>query len=157
MKKYLKSLLGFPVGVMLLALSYVLVYLVDGETSYLTELGKLTNIRFFISQCLYSGIAYIVVFESIRIFNEFQKDGITGGIVLKAFAEIVVICVSIPLIKAILKAKHTMAGEVGTLLVGTAVLSLIICAIGYMSFQIIENKKINKALKEKNKKEKSEN
>lgn len=156
MKKHLKALRGFPFGIMMLVVSYVFVYLIDGEATYIYELEKITNIKFLIAQCIYSGIVYTVIFEAIILFDGFQKrysKNITWGAMFKFLIGVFTICITLPLIDFALNTKNTMSEEVGAVLIGIAIISMIIGAIGYIIYQSIENCKINRALKEKNNKE----
>lgn len=156
MRKHLKALRGFPFGIMMLAISYAIVYLIDGEEIYIRELGYLTNVRFLIAQCAYSGIVYTILFEAIILFNDFQKryaKNITWGGLAKFIVGIFVICLILPLIDFALNVQNTMSEEVGTVLIGTAIISMIFGAIGYIIYQTVEKVRINKALKAKNQKE----
>ncbi|MBR2290334.1 MAG: hypothetical protein IJ867_07130 [Clostridia bacterium] len=155
MKKHLKALRGFPFGIMMLAISYALVYLIDGEATYIHELGYLTNVNFLIAQCVYSGIVYTILFEAVILFDGFQKrysKNVTWGAMFKFIAGVFVICLLLPLVDLVLKVENTMSQEVGTVLVGLAIISMIVGAIGYIIYQTIEKNKINQALKEKNQK-----
>jgi hypothetical protein len=61
MKKVnLKFLIGFPIGVMMLLLSYIIVYCLDGESEYLAEFTRLQDINVLINQVVVSGLSYTV-------------------------------------------------------------------------------------------------
>jgi predicted nucleic acid-binding protein len=61
MKKVnLKFLIGFPIGVMMLFLSYIMVYYLDGESEYLAEFTRLQDINVLINQVVVSGLCYTV-------------------------------------------------------------------------------------------------
>ena len=155
MKRHLNALKGFPFGIMILAISYIIIYVVDGENTYLVELSKLTDIRFLIAQLLYSGIVYIVIFEVGILFNLFQKKyskNLTWGAMLKFMVATLIIGTIIIVISDVLDVKGTMSGEVGSVVTGIATILLVTLFIVYIIYQLIEEFKINKALKERNSK-----
>ena len=159
MKKHLKALIGFPVGIMMLAVSYIFVYIIDGQQTYVLELEKLTDINFLVAQSLYAALAYIILFEAIILFVSFTKrysKNITWGAMLKFAIGIFAFCIILPLIDLVLNTRNVMDGEVGTVLLGTEVIVMILAAIIYCIVKLIEEHKINEALKEKNSKENQE-
>ncbi|MBR1539693.1 MAG: hypothetical protein IJ629_00655 [Clostridia bacterium] len=153
MRKHLKALLGFPVGIAMLVVSYVIVYLIDGQSTYLLELGRLEDIKVLVAQSLYSALAYVVLFEAMILFTAFTKrysKNITWGAMLKFIIGVFVFCLILPLIDLVLGTKNVMDGEVGTVLIGTEIIVMILVAVVYCIVHSIEEVKINKALKEKN-------
>ena len=155
MKKHLKALYGFPVGIAMLALSYVIVYLIDGEETYLHELLKLTDIKFMAAQAIISGIAYILLFEAVILFNAFSKrysKKITWGALFKFILGVAIFGVAPQIIDFVFKTRDVMSGQVGSVLVGTEFIILLVGAIIYCIVHTIEEIKINKALKERNSK-----
>ena len=153
MRKHLKALLGFPVGIAMLVVSYVIVYLIDGQSTYLLELGRLEDIKVLVAQSLYSALAYVVLFEAMILFTAFTKrysKNITWGAMLKFIIGVFVFCLILPLIDLVLGTKNVMDGEVGIVLIGTEIIVMILAAVVYCIVHSIEEVKINKALKEKN-------
>lgn len=153
--KKLRLLIGFPIGIAMLAVSYILVYLVDGQETYVMELAKLTDVKYFTAQVIFSGIAYLAVIGYAKVYDSFSKrkeKGITWGDLAKLIISTFVLAGVIPAIAAILDTKETMSGEVGTMLVGTAIIALIVAAIVAVFKNCSENRKINQALKEKKEK-----
>ena len=72
-KNLLKSLSGFTLGVTLLIIAYVGVYFIVGETTFVTEIQQLQNIRFLIIQTLVSGIAYYLLILLLNFYKDFHE------------------------------------------------------------------------------------
>ena len=74
MKKYVNILKGFCVGNFMLMLSYIIIYLCDGNTVYMSEISKLTNFKFMLSQFISSGLTYVIVYATIILGNDLFKN-----------------------------------------------------------------------------------
>ncbi len=147
MKKYLKLLIGFPIGIFMLAITYILIYCIDGEATYISEISKLLEFEFMIEQFIFSGIVYTLVFLTLQIFIDiFSKCHLTWK-GLGKFCGIYVLMIGFFLISSIM--LDTLNGYSGTVFVGISVLLMIIISIGHVFYQVILNRKLNKALKEK--------
>ena len=74
-KKYLiSSIIGFPIGVTLLMLSYICIYFFVGESIFNIEINKLENINTLIFQIILSGLDYYLVFVSFHVFEELNNS-----------------------------------------------------------------------------------
>lgn len=162
MKKFLKCLIGFPIGALMLFISYILVYLIDGETTYIIELSKLSNVGFLIDQVFNSGLVFVVLMIMNLYYEKWiNKKYPTIKEVLIEFLKVSVVflvygCVGLlfnQITSKCFNISKTMSGEVGQTVVGIGIIYLIIYAVGYVIYQSYEEFKINKALKEKNKTE----
>ena len=72
-KILIRSLAGFPVGVMLLMLEYASVYFIVGDTVFNTELNQLHNINTFIFQMVSggtSGALLFVLYYTLQVIQE---------------------------------------------------------------------------------------
>ncbi len=156
MKKYLKALKGFPVGNLVLILTYVIVYFLDGNEVYTAEMSKLLWFRFMLSQVVFSGITYVVVFETIIIMRELFEE---NSINVKNKSKVHLICkyaiiylallVIALLASKLIRAKGSLKGYIGTCFMGSSILFMIVASIAYVVVQTVQTVRINKALKEK--------
>ena len=156
MKKYFKSLLGFPVGNMLLALTYVLIYLVDGELSFSSEIARLVEFKYMLGQFIFSGIeCTIILFTIIYVKNMFETDykertmkSIWSSLVKFIFVLAVNFGVC-EIISIILNRRGSLKGYSGTVFNKMILIILIAIAVVYVIHQELQNTKINNALKRK--------
>ena len=76
MKKILlKSLFGFTLGITLLVMAYVSIYFISGEDVFIAEMQQLQNIKTFITQVLFSGMAYFIIIAFLYAsFISFVND-----------------------------------------------------------------------------------
>lgn len=68
-KIFIRSVIGFPIGVTLLMLSYICVYIFLGEDTFNLELYQLHNINTFILQIVSFGIFGCTMLFSFELFN----------------------------------------------------------------------------------------
>ena len=68
-KILIRSLAGFPVGVILLMLAYASVYFIVGDTVFNTELNQLHNINTLLTQIISVGISGYMLFAIFGIIN----------------------------------------------------------------------------------------
>lgn len=61
------SLLGFPIGIMLLMVNYASIYLIAGENVFVTEISQLQNVTTLLLQLIVIGFAYFLSFININI------------------------------------------------------------------------------------------
>lgn len=146
MKEYLKR---FSIGVFMLIISYICVFLVDGEEIYLAEVLKLTDVKYLAVQAFYSGLTYVIVLGTIEVFNtSFDNNWKEIAKCLVKYAILGVIILGIYFISK--NKMHVMDNEVGALVIGLGIITMI---MGFVTKGIhygVENHKINEALKEKN-------
>ncbi|MBO4293206.1 MAG: hypothetical protein J5881_02310 [Clostridia bacterium] len=65
-KLFTSSLIGFPIGVTLLILSYAGIFCIVGEDAANKELLQLNNIRTLVYQAMVMGLAYFIVFVNLN-------------------------------------------------------------------------------------------
>ena len=70
LKKVLsQALIGFPLGVTLLMISYVCIYFIAGESAFYIEISQLQNIKTLIFQMGILGLIYYIVTLQIYTFS----------------------------------------------------------------------------------------
>jgi len=148
MKKYLKCLLGFPIGNCILLLTYILVCLIDGEARFQEEFSKLLEFRYFIAQVVFSGIVYVIIYEAVQVLTEFSKKekGVTWGDLFKFLGGYLVIIVVGLLLSDLINRRGSLQEYVGDVFIGISTLVLILAVIVYIIYNAVQNRKINKAL-----------
>lgn len=155
MKRFLEGIKYFPSGVLLLFISYVIVYFVDGKETYLIELEKLTSVNVLIYEIIVSGVALSVVGMIISALKDFEarRDGVLRWKDLIKIVLIVVfvtaICIIDTLVEKVYPRAHYFDGEVGTVFAGLVCILLIATSIIYIFYKSIECKKMNIALNQK--------
>lgn len=153
MKKQLKLLIGFPVGVMVLMLTYVLIGAVDGQAPYAAEIAKLAEYKYLLGQVIFSGMSYIILAYFLGVLREFGNKSNSEKHTYKEMAKFIIgILVVVPLcfgISAILDRRGTLNGYVGEVFYQITTIILIVAVVSMIVHTIAESVKINKALKKK--------
>lgn len=157
-KVLLKSLVGFTVGVTLLMIAYVSVYFVAGEDVFVNEIAQLQDVKILISQILFIGLAYYLLFIVFHILLILQEELTENRHVVKYHYKYVVATMSsvvvVSLINIILLEKTQIYSEnIGMLniiivVIVYALAGLYVCIRNSMQSPLI--KKINQKLKERN-------
>ena len=80
MKKHLKPMVGFTKGIVLLALTYVLIGAIDGNPNYTEEIMKLTDYRYLLAQVIFAGMSGVIIAYMVAFFIEFTKKGTNGKV-----------------------------------------------------------------------------
>ena len=148
MKKYLKCLLGFPIGNCILLLTYILVCLIDGEARFQEEFSKLLEFRYLLAQVAFSGLAYVVVYVAVQALGEFskrEKGVILGDLIrfLSTYAIIIVVGIALSFL---IDRRGTMKDYVGDIFIRVSIIIVAIASITYVIYNVIQERKINKAL-----------
>ena len=138
-----KSLIGFPIGIMILAIMYILLYLINGAENFTIEVMQLANIHIFINQFLMSGILFYILILVFNIGKNVDNDK-------KEYKKIVALTILV-ILSLIL--TRFIAGTENVKYVFTLIYILSYIAIGlYMMINdIITKNMINKKLKERKK------
>lgn len=69
-KKLLQSLIGFPIGAFIMGMIYLLIYVISGKNTYITQIIQLTNISVFIKELVVIGISmYVATLTYLLCFN----------------------------------------------------------------------------------------
>ena len=156
MKKVLKILLGFPIGVAVLVLAYILIGAIDGSAKFAEEVSKLTEYKYMLAQVAFAGIDYIIVAYAMKTIKDtFTISEDNSFLTWKGLGKFLLVClVVIPvaiILSNIIDRKGTLNGYVGEVFFGITVLGMIVIGVGYGIYYGMQLKKINKALKEKQK------
>ena len=69
-----KSLIGCPIGTMILGIMYVLIYLICGEEKFSIEIMQLGNIHIFVNQFLMSCILFYILTLVVNIGKNLEND-----------------------------------------------------------------------------------
>ena len=151
MKKYLKSLIGFPVGNLMLALSYVLIYVVDGEATYITEIAKLSEFKYMLGQFIFSGMIYTIVLLTISFITEIfgNNEKATAKNLGKFIVLLGVMFAVCKTISLIINRRGSLKGYSGTVFYTISIVVMVAVSIGYAIYREVQNKKINNALKKR--------
>ena len=138
-----KSLIGFPIGTMMLGIMYMIIYLINGEVNFTFEIMQLANIHIFINQFLMSGILFYILILVFNIGKNVDNDK-------KEYKKIVALTILV-ILSLIL--TRFIAGTKNVKYVFTLIYILSYIAIGlYMMINdIITKNMINKKLKERKK------
>lgn len=159
MKKFLKHLIGFPIGVTMLAVTYILIGAVETNEVFTNEIMKLNDYKYLFAQVVLSGLSYVLVayivdflidsYNRNRIENYLTWKGL--GIYLLKILVIPAICVTVV---NLVDRKGTLDNYVGEVFMKITVIGMIAAAIIIMINNEVQCRKINKALKEKQEQEK---
>lgn len=156
-KILIKSLVGFPVGVMLLMLAYASMYFILGNNAFNAELNQLHNINTLITQIISVGISGYMLFVIFEIINVFENKEVENDLIKKYNWKMalillleIILCI---LIAAILGSTRIFSKNISDIniliLVIICVLSgLAICIKKLYETHII--KEINQKIKERN-------
>ena len=138
-----KSLIGFPIGTMMLGIMYMIIYLINRQVNFTFEIMQLANIHIFINQFLMSGILFYILILVFNIGKNVDNDK-------KEYKKIVALTILV-ILSLIL--TRFIAGTKNVKYVFTLIYILSYIAIGlYMMINdIITKNKINKKLKERKK------
>ena len=138
-----KSLIGFPIGTMMLGIMYMIIYLINGEVNFTFEIMQLANIHIFINQFLMSGILFYILILVFNIGKNVDNDK-------KEYKKIVALTILV-ILSLIL--TRFIAGTKNVKYVFTLIYVLSYIAIGiYMMINdIITKNNINKKLKDRKK------
>lgn len=140
----LKSIIGFPIGVMLLIISYLCVYYIGGENVFENEINQLKDIGIFLNQFIVSGISYYIMLIALKLLildkSNSMKERIISTIIM-------IICI----ISSMLLIKYSKVSEILSYIqIAIWVLaSVLFCIIGIVI--VLKDKYlINKKIKELN-------
>lgn len=156
-KILIKSLVGFPVGVMLLMLAYASMYFILGNNVFNAELNQLHNINTLLTQIISVGISGYMLFVIFEIINVFENKEVENNLIKKYNWKMaliilieIILCILIATILGSTRIFSKNISDINILiLVIICVLSgLAICIKNLYETHII--KEINQKIKEKN-------
>ena len=156
-KILIKSLVGFPVGVMLLMLAYASMYFILGNNVFNAELNQLHNINTLLTQIISVGISGYMLFVIFEIINVFENKEVENNLIKKYNWKMaliilieIILCILIATILGSTRIFSKNISDINILiLVIICVLSgLAICIKNLYETHII--KEINQKIKERN-------
>ena len=159
MKRYLKHLIGFPIGVTMLAVTYILIGAVEASEIYTNEIMKLNDYKYLFAQVFLSGVSYLIVAYTVNFLvafyekNRVERNMSWGGLVKYILGLVVIPAICFGVIQLVDR-RGTLNNYVGEVFMEITVLGLIAAVIISIINDLIQCRKINKALKEKQAKEK---
>ena len=139
-----KSLIGFPIGTMMLGITYMIIYLINGEANYTFEIMQLANIHICINQFFISCILFYILILVFNVGKNLDNNK-------KGYKKLILLTILV-ILSLIL--TRFIAGTENVKYVFTLIYILSYIAIGlYMMINdIITKNMINKKLKERKKK-----
>lgn len=144
-----KFLLGAPIGVAVLMISYLLVYLLEGNTEYVAEISQLVKPEILLNQIIWSSVTYLALGFVFQCFEEYanrENNDVGKKKIVKFFIAILVYSIVVFLMDKIAIFVDEMV--VNTFL-GLGTISIIISITLYVLKTNIEINKINKKLNTK--------
>lgn len=138
-----KSLIGFPIGTMMLGITYMIIYLINGEANYTFEIMQLANIHICINQFFISCILFYILILVFNVGKNLDNNK-------KGYKKLILLTILV-ILSLIL--TRFIAGTENVKYVFTLIYILSYIAIGlYMMINdIITKNMINKKLKERKK------
>ena len=138
-----KSLIGFPIGTMMLGITYMIIYLINGEANYTFEIMQLANIHICINQFFISCILFYILILVFNVGKNLDNNK-------KGYKKLILLTILV-ILSLIL--TRFIAGTENVKYVFTLIYILSYIAIGlYMMINDITTKNtINKKLKERKK------
>ena len=143
---FTKSIVGFPIGIMFLMISYGSVYLVGGQEIFANEINQLKNIDVFLNQIIVSGIVYYIIFALMKSIMLYESDSIKNGII-KFIIELAVMIICFLLIKF-----AEFSSNLVYMYIVVFVLASVLFSIGNIIILFRNRYLINKKIKERNNK-----
>ena len=138
-----KSLIGFPIGTMMLGIMYMIIYLINGEVNFTFEVMQLSNINIFINQFFISCILFYILVLVFNVGKNLDNDK-------KEYKKLILLTILV--ILSIILTRF-IAGSTNIKYIFTLIYVLSYIAIGiYMMINdIITKNNINKKLKDRKK------
>lgn len=150
-KKIIKN---FSIGIVVLVVSYIMLYYMGGDEVYKRDISSFQNVNSLIKQCLEAGIFYIVFSKMLEYFVKFVSPECAKEMNFKKMFEFLFITlVGIPLITLILKFAN-IPENVQSIYYFNAIMLMIIIPTVTLIAQYKDVKKINEELR--NRKENKE-
>lgn len=156
-KILIKSLVGFPVGVMLLMLAYASMYFILGNNVFNAELNQLHNINTLLTQIISVGISGYMLFVIFEIINVFENKEVENNLIKKYNWKMaliilieIILCILIAVILGSTRifSKNVSDINILILVIICALSGFAICIKNLYETHII--KEINQKIKERN-------
>ena len=139
---FIKSLIGFPIGSMMLGIMYILIYFICGEKIFAIEIMQLENIHIFLNQFLISCILFYILTLVINIGRNLENDK-------KGYCKVFIVTI---LVVFSLALTRFIVGSTNIKYIFNVIYIILYIVIGIymMIYDIITQQFINKKLKQKN-------
>ena len=146
----LKSIKGIFVGNTLLLISYIGIYWIGGEITFINEISQLQNVKTLITQSIFNGICYYLFFILLNISIHMQNKEVKNHVSI-SISFVIVTCISV-FDEFILASTRIYSKNIAML--NVIILVVIFLAAGFLIGikDIIDRrtvKNINQKLKEK--------
>ncbi len=157
-KILVSSIVGFPIGVTLLMIAYIGVYYIAGENVFIAEISQLQNIQTLISQIIFLGLSYYIVFVCFHVFSHLNNKELNDKYMTKHPYKSVSIALlsSLGFIVAttLVSIEKIFTENLATMNIIVLVVLYAICGLFFLIKCTIESnliKKINAKIQERNK------
>lgn len=148
-EKIKKIIMNFSIGIVVLMISYMMVYFIGGEAAYKQDIASMQDVKSLIIQCCGVGIFYILFDNVLKYLIKFVSiDEAKDMNFKKLFKFLGITMIGFPLISLILNFSN-LPSNVGKIYCFNIIMLMIILMIISMIIQFVEVKKINKFLKKR--------
>ena len=152
------SLVGFPIGISVLMISYACVYLIAGENVFKNEIAQLQDISTLILQLIIVGCAYYLFFVLTNVVAHLAETRITSDKFAaehpwKTVLSIFIITIATVLVLTLLNfdvfSENMKMMNIITFMIVFVSAIIVLCIKATIESDLV--KKINQKLKERNK------
>ena len=149
MEKVKKIIINFSVGIVVLMISYIMLYYMGGETIYREEISSFRNVDALIIQLIGTGLFYIFFSEILKYIEKFVSPEYAKEMTLQKMLKfILVILLGMSVITIILKFAN-IPQNVKSIYYFNVIMLMIILPIISLISQFREVNTINSILNER--------
>ena len=154
-ENFVKSFIGFPIGALMLIISYVFIYFVGGKSIFKQEISALQDIHILITQIFVLGIAYYLLYmfyKNIQILNEAEYKEIQLKYPYKTVFTVILIGIVINISIFIIVTSELFSENLRVINILLVIFTLIIIGAENIVKSIKQSKiieKINQKIKER--------
>ena len=135
-----KSLIGWPIGSMMLAIMYILIYLIGGEENFAIEIMQLGNIQVFVNQLFISCILFYILALIVNISKNVENNK-------KEYYKVFIVAI-LAILALIVTRYINASSNIKSIYTVIYVLLYIIIGISMMINDVITQHLINRKLKQ---------
>lgn len=135
-----KSLIGCPIGSMMLAIMYILIYLIGGEENFAIEIMQLGNIQVFVNQLFISCILFYILALIVNISKNVENNK-------KEYYKVFIVAI-LAILALIVTRYINASSNIKSIYTVIYVLLYIIIGISMMINDVITQHLINRKLKQ---------
>lgn len=148
-----KVFIGFPVGIMMLVISYIFIYLIDGNNVYIFEISKLENINILVGQIIQSGILYTVFIIWIKSCLNIIVNKKGSKFTYKDLGIFLIECTIVAIISFVFCgwSKKYYSEELQDVTFGLGIVVMMLVFAIYFIVNVINIHFINKKIRQRNK------